>query len=103
MLGVSHYFADVRAARVIIQHESIVRRWRKANIMPHLWNIDLEVDVGSASVPMKEKQISKEECDEICDLFDRIQLKVESDTGDLSKFSALTGSFALDGTMSNED
>lgn len=43
------------------------------------------------------KKISKEESDEICGLFDNIQLRANKVGGDVSNFIALLNSFAING------
>ena len=57
--------------------DSIKRCWRKANILPITWNQDIHNDVGRSSVPFKDKVVSKEISDELCDLMNSIQLKAD--------------------------
>ena len=77
--------------------DAILRCWRKADILPPSWNADINNDVGSCSMPLSKKQIAQEDSDEICDLFSNIKLRANEDEGDVSKFAALSGSFAVDG------
>ena len=84
--------------------DSISRCWRKAEILPPSWNAAINNEVGSMSLPTKDKQITKEECIELCQLFRSIQVKVASDkSGNISSFSALDNSFAFDTQMNFED
>ena len=49
---------------------------------------------------MKNKQLTKEDSDELCKLFEAIKVQVDQDIdskGGPSKFDALSGSFAFDG------
>ena len=49
-------------------------------------------------------KITKEQCNELCTLMGSIQLKAATDnSGELSGFDALNGSFAYDGEISRED
>ena len=49
-------------------------------------------------------KITKEQCNELCTLMGSIQLKAATDnSGELSRFDALNGSFAYDGEISRED
>ncbi|MGH7954790.1 MAG: hypothetical protein ACREOZ_02395 [Gloeomargaritales cyanobacterium] len=50
------------------KRESIQRCWRRTGILPERMNVDINNEVGSASLPEKNKQISKEACDELCHL-----------------------------------
>ena len=54
-------------------------------------------------MPMYKKQLSEEHSNKLCGLFESIQLKAEQDNGNLSDFTALTGCFAVDVKMSDED
>jgi len=85
--------ADAKYAKT----DSILRCWRKAAILPLTWDCDINNDVGQASIATKATKISKEECNELCGLFQEIELRVGNDnSGNLSRFSALQGSFADD-------
>lgn len=61
------------------RNDSILRCWRKADIFPVTWNADINNDVGSCTMPMKKKQLAEEDSNKLCDLFDRIQLRVDND------------------------
>ena len=79
------------------KNDSICRCWRKAGILPLSWDCEINNDVGQLprSMPAKDKQISSDECKQLCDLFEQIEVRVKNDTiGKLSEFSALNGSFA---------
>jgi len=64
------------------------------------WNADINNDVGS----VRMSKITEEQCNELCTLMESIELKAAADnSGDLSRFDALNGSFAYDGEISRED
>ena len=42
-----------------VSTEGIQSYWRKANILPVIWNVDINNAVGRASVPEKNKVVSK--------------------------------------------
>lgn len=82
---------DDKYARV----DGIKRCWRKADILPLSWVQDINNEVGSASVPDKDKRISKEECDELCSLLKSIQIKTsESNVNTATTAYGLADSFA---------
>ena len=75
--------------------DGIKRCWRKADILPLSWVQDINNDVGSASMPDKDKKISKEECDELCRLLKNIQIKtVQSGINTATTAYGLADSFA---------
>jgi hypothetical protein len=52
-----------------VKEDGLKRCWRKANILPPSWDTDINNEVGSSSMPDKDKRISKEACcDELCGL-----------------------------------
>ena len=82
---------DDKYARV----DGIKRCWRKADILPLSWVQDINNEVGSASMPDKDKRISKEECDELCRLLKSIQIKTrETGTNTATTAYGLADSFA---------
>ena len=56
-----------------VSQESISRCWRKADILPVTWNADINNEVGSASMPEKDKVVSKELLDEMCSLMGKVE------------------------------
>lgn len=65
-----------------VSTESIKRCWRKSNILPEIWNIDIHNDVGRASVPEREKALNKDDSDELCDLISKIKLRANESSLD---------------------
>jgi len=68
-------------------HDSIQRCWRKAAILPVSWGIEINQDVGSASMMAKDKMISKADCDYLCGLMGKLSMNVKEtnmDTGTLA-------------------
>ena len=51
-----------------VTNESIKRCWRKTDILPETWNLDINNDVGRESIPARQKLLSKEVSDELCDV-----------------------------------
>ena len=91
---------DIKYAR----NDTIQRCWRKAETPPPSWNADINNDVGSETLSTAKKQISKEDSDKICYLFNSIKIRADEDNGEVSKFAALSDSFAVDGgPMTQED
>lgn len=64
--------------------ESIKRCWRKAVILLETWNVDINNDVGRASVPECQKVFSKNVSDELCDLMLGIQLRANESFVDVN-------------------
>ena len=56
--------------------ESIGRCWRKAEILPLSWNVEINNNVGSNSLSTNDKQVTIEQCAELCSLFEAIRVKV---------------------------
>lgn len=85
--------ADAKYAR----SADILRCWRKANILPIGWEVDIENAVGRASVPDKDKTLSDADCEELCLLFKRVHASAQSVSVEVADgTNALTGSFAED-------
>jgi hypothetical protein len=74
--------------------DSVRRCWRKADILPPTWMADINNEVGSASLPMKDKKISDEDCDLLCTLMKNLTTKATDSAIDMSKEGyAMQGSF----------
>jgi hypothetical protein len=58
------------------KEDSIRRCWRKSGLLTVAESADMENDIGPASVPMKDKVISQEDCLELCNLFTNLYFKV---------------------------
>ena len=71
-----------------VSTESIQRCWRKANILPKIWNVDIKNAVRRTSVPEKHKVVSKEVSKELCQLMGAIKLKENESSIDTSTFTA---------------
>ncbi|CAB9505697.1 expressed unknown protein [Seminavis robusta] len=78
--------------------ENGVRRcWRKAGILPIAMETAINVDLGSNSIPMKDKVMSKEDSDDLCNLMSALQVKTQETQVDVARHAiALQGSFAAD-------
>jgi len=63
------------------REDSIRRRWRKAGLLTAAEEADLENEIGSATVPLKDKVISREDCLALCNLFTQLKCKL----GDLEE------------------
>ena len=87
-----------------VSDESVRRCWRKANVLPATWNADIINDVGSASLAQKDKQVSAEACDELCNLMEQVKLKAdESGVDAAGKARVFEKSFVSDGNLSHTD
>jgi hypothetical protein len=66
---------------------------------------DINNEAGSATMTMRDKTISKESCDELCNLMLSIKLKAEEDALDTSTEdgSVFRNSFVTDRTMQKEE
>jgi hypothetical protein len=74
--------------------DSIRRCWRKADILPPSWMADINNEVGSASLSVKEKKISKEDCDLLCNLMKNLTTKAGESGLDVNREGfAMQGSF----------
>jgi hypothetical protein len=74
--------------------DSVRRCWRKADILPPTWMADINNEVGSGSLSMKDKKISDEDCDLLCSLMKNLRTKVTDNAIDMSKEGyAMQGSF----------
>jgi hypothetical protein len=58
------------------KEDSIRRCWHKAGLLTVAEAADIENDIGHASVPMKVKVISQEDCLELCNLFTNLYFKI---------------------------
>jgi hypothetical protein len=58
-------------------NDSIQRCWRKAAILPVSWDIEINTEVGNASMAMKDKTISKAECEYLCGLMSALSTNVK--------------------------
>jgi hypothetical protein len=77
--------------------EAIQRCWRKAGILPIAVQADINNDIGSESVPNFMKQISKEDCNELCDLLMRMVKVTSENEGNISEIPpALNESYVTD-------
>ena len=88
-----------------ITSEGIKRCWRKADILPQAWNLDINNDVGRASIPERQKVLSKKASDELCDLMSGIKLRANSSYIDVSSSTTnvFKDSFVTDGDLSRDD
>ena len=85
--------------------DSIGRCWRKANILPPSWDADINNNLGSASISTSDKQITNEECNNLCHLFEAIRVKVEiaMEQGEANNLVAFDDSFACEQQLSAQD
>eukprot|EP00978_Attheya_sp_CCMP212_P040327 scaffold218826_cov32-Attheya_sp.AAC.1 len=75
-------------------NDSIQRCLRKSDILPSTWMMDINNDVGSASMSNKLKRISDEDCNDLCSSMKNLLTKVTNTRLDLSKEEhVLQGSF----------
>jgi hypothetical protein len=81
-----------------------MRCWRKANILPATWDCDINNAVGSASLSVKDKSLSKDACEELCAMMHKLQTKA-TESGPLNENEAygLSGSFVGEGTFGLEE
>jgi hypothetical protein len=78
--------------------------WRKADILPPTWMADINNEVGSASLPEREKRISVEDCDQLCHLMKLLTTKAEESGLDTSREGyAMEGSFVAQHVMDDAD
>ena len=49
--------------------------WRKGNILPVSWECDVNNNVGRSRVPISTTNLNKDDCDNICDLFEQLAVK----------------------------
>jgi len=87
-----------------VSTESIRRCWRKADILPITWNMDIENEVGHASTPQCKKVVSEDTCNELCNLMESIVLKADECCIDTTaaEGSIFRDSFVTDGDISND-
>jgi hypothetical protein len=77
--------------------DGIKRCWRKADILPISWNQQINNEIGSDSLSDRDKKISDEDCNALCDLMKAIQFKsanIMIDTANIAL--SLQTSFAVD-------
>ena len=88
-----------------ISSESIRRCWRKADILPISWNMDINNEVGHASRPEWKKVVSKETCNELCNLMNSIKLRANESSIDTTTAvgNVFRDTFVTDGDISNDD
>jgi hypothetical protein len=80
------------------------REWRKAETLPTSWDNDINNDVGSESVSIRDKTLSAEDCQALCGLMRSLQMKAdESGVNTGTEAHGLQGSFVEEGAMSNEE
>ena len=65
-----------------VSDESICRCWRKADILPVTWNADINNDVGSATISVRDKTLTENDTDELCALLADVKLKAENNSID---------------------
>jgi hypothetical protein len=76
--------------------DGIKRCWRKADILPPSWNQQINNEVGSASLSDRDKKISDEDCNVLCNLMTKIQLKSANSIDTVNMALSLHASFAVD-------
>ncbi|MGH7955140.1 MAG: hypothetical protein ACREOZ_04185 [Gloeomargaritales cyanobacterium] len=81
------------------KRETVLRCWRKANILPAILSIDINVEAGS-SMPERDKRISKEDCEELCLLLSALSTKSSEHN---CLLPALRKSFAEEESSSVDD
>jgi len=65
--------------------EGIRRCWRKAGILPVEWDLEIDNDLGSATVSDDRKKLSKEDCDELCNMMKTLSTKARDTSLDTNK------------------
>jgi hypothetical protein len=75
--------------------DSIHCCWQKADILPASWMVDINNEVGRASLSAKHKKISDEDCDLLCNLTKNLTTKAWESGLDVSHQEgfAMQGSF----------
>ena len=88
-----------------VSTESIRRCWRKADILPITWNIDINNEVGHASTPEWKKVVSNDTCNELCNLMNSIKLRANECSIDTTTAvgNVFRDTFVTDGDISNDD
>jgi DDE superfamily endonuclease len=64
--------------------DGIRRCWRKADILPLEMNLEIYKDLGSLSIPAREKVLSAADCSKLCNLMSSLQVKVTETNLDCS-------------------
>ena len=62
--------------------DGIQQCWRKVDILPAYWNVDIKNDVGSASIPALDKKMSNKDCNNICHMLKMMRAKVNKRNSD---------------------
>ena len=88
-----------------VTKECIQRCWRKADILPISWNADINNEAGSATVPLWDKTISKEACEDLCYLLENIRFRAEIEALNTSteEGSIFRNSFVTEKEMEKKD
>jgi hypothetical protein len=82
----------------------VKRCWRKARILPIAWENDINNDVGSGSLPMRDKSLSIDDCQALCGLMRSLQVKADASGIDTGREAyGLEGSFLGEVTLSNTE
>ena len=76
----------------------IKRCWRKTDILPLAQNQDINNDVGRNSISEKDKRISDNDCDLLCNFKKDIQMKTTSGRLDTSTTAVCFGEYFTDNT-----
>ena len=83
-----------------ITQEGIKRCWRKSNILPAIWNIDINNEVGRSM----EEKIRKEECDQLCNMMKMLKFRTtEEKINTMHTAPVLDGSFVNDGNFTEDE
>ena len=88
-----------------VSTESVRRCWRKADILPITWNMDINNEVGHASTPEWKKVVSNDTCNELCNLMNNIKLRAKECSIDTTTTvgNVFRDTFVTDGDISNDD
>ena len=83
-----------------VTQEGVQRCWQKANILPAIWNIDINNNVGHK----KEEKLRKDECENLCNMMKMLQLKASEEKLNVSLTApVLDNSFVNDGNITDEE
>ena len=75
----------------------------KANILPPSWDADINNNVGSVLISTSDKQITNEQCNDLCHIFEAIRVvkvKIAMEHGDANDLVAFEDSFAYEQQLS---
>jgi hypothetical protein len=83
----------------------IKRCWRKASILPVSWDNDINNDVGSESVSIRDKTLSAADSQALCGLMRSLQVKADTSGGVDTRRHAygLQGSFLDEDALSDKE